>query len=156
MSDDGIGYMTGLVFALATLLLAGVLGAIWRRSQGRVRTRHATARRGAPAPDHTAAALPDPVLRRVDDSAAVTLLQLSTPICARCPQARAVLGEVSTATDGVHHTELDLAEHPELAGELGVRSTPTTLAISRSGHELFRVTGVPRRAELLSALEAHL
>ncbi|MGH3940474.1 MAG: thioredoxin family protein, partial [Pseudonocardiaceae bacterium] len=89
-------------------------------------------------------------------AAAVTLLQLNTPVCARCPQARAVLGEVAAATAGVRHAELDLAEHPELAGRLGIRSTPTTLVLSRTGQELFRVTGVPHRADLLSALQPHL
>lgn len=176
--------MTGLLFAVATLVIAGVLGALWQSRQGRVRPstrgRGAAAAvassdtssdtsnndvAGSKAPAETARdgrtarttrTLPDPVLRQVDEAAAVTLLQLTTPICARCPQARAVLGELTTATEGVRHAELDLADHPELAGALGVRSTPTTLAISRAGHELFRVAGVPRRAELLSALRPHL
>jgi hypothetical protein len=43
-----------------------------------------------------------------------------------------------------------------VARDLGVCSTPTTLAISRSGRELARVLGVPRRAELLEALDADL
>ncbi|MGH3904578.1 MAG: thioredoxin family protein [Pseudonocardiaceae bacterium] len=134
----------GLALGLATLIVATLVGLFWRSRQGRVRA----ARR-------TAAALPEPVLRQVD-GAAVTLLQLNSPICARCPQARAVLGELAEATPGVTHAQLDLAEHPELAGELGVRATPTTLVFSPEGEELFRVAGVPRRAELLSALQPHL
>jgi len=31
-----------------------------------------------------------------------------------------MLGELAAATPGVRHTELDLAEYPELAGLLGV------------------------------------
>lgn len=135
--------MTGLVLALGTLTVATWFGLRWRRRQGGVQTLARTT-------------LAEPVLRRVDNAAAVTLLQLSTPLCARCPQARALLSELAAVTPEVGYAELDLAEHPELASELEVRSTPTTLAVSRAGHELFRVAGVPRRAELLSALQPHL
>ncbi|HEX6405414.1 MAG TPA: thioredoxin family protein [Pseudonocardiaceae bacterium] len=99
---------------------------------------------------------PEQVLRHLDADAAVTLLLLSTPLCTRCPQAHAVLEGLAAAARGVRHTEVDLAEHPELADLPGARSTPTTLAVARGGHELFRVTGVPRREELLSALQPHL
>lgn len=135
--------MTGLALGLVTLAVATLFGLRWRRRQGRVQV---------PA----AAMLPGPVLCRVDNATAVTLLQLSTPVCAQCPQARALLSELAATTPGVGHAEIDLAEHPELAGELGVRSTPTTLVVSRGGHELFRVAGVPRRGELLGALQPHL
>lgn len=138
--------MTGWWLALVVIAVAATFGLIWQARQGRVR---AAAGMGPPT-------LPEQVLRRADAVAAVTLLQLTTPICARCPQARALLGELAAATPGVRHTELDLAEYPELAGLLGVRSTPTTLAIGRSGHELFRVVEVPRRDKLLSALQPHL
>lgn len=134
----------GLALGLATLIVATLVGLLWRSRQGRVRA----ARRKATV-------LPEPVLRQLD-GAEVTLLQLNSPICARCPQARAVLGELAEATPGVKHAQLDLAEHPELASELGVRATPTTLVFSPEGEELFRVAGVPRRDELLSALQPHL
>ncbi|MGH3913207.1 MAG: thioredoxin family protein [Pseudonocardiaceae bacterium] len=140
--------MTGLALVLGTLAVATWFGLRWRRRQGRVQTLARTTL--------AAATLAEPVLRRIDGAAAVTLLQLSTPICARCPQARALLSELAAVTPGVGYAEIHLAEHPELAGELGVRSTPTTLAVSPAGRELFRVAGVPRRAELLSALQPHL
>lgn len=142
--------LTGLAIAVGTLALAGVLGLLWQRGQGRVRAGAGAG--GGPVEQ----ALPAAVLGKVDPDVAVTLLQLSAPVCARCTQARVVLGELSTVTEGVRHAELDLSEHPDLPGRLGVRSTPTTLAISAAGRELFRVAGVPRRAALLSALEPHL
>jgi thiol-disulfide isomerase/thioredoxin len=138
--------MMGMWLSVVVMAAAAALGLLWRARQGRVRT----------APGMEPPGLPEQLLRHVDAEAAVTLLQLTTPICARCPQARALLGELAAATPGVRHTELDLAQSPELANLLGVRSTPTTLAVARSGHELFRVTGVPRREELLSALQPHL
>jgi thioredoxin-like negative regulator of GroEL len=140
--------MTGLWLGFGTLAAATLAGLLWRSRQGRILR--------ARAADAVPAGLPDAVLQQVDGSAAVTLLQLSTPICARCPQVRALLDELAGATPGIRHAELDLAAHPELSGRLGVRSTPTTLAISRTGRELFRVAGVPRRMELLKALEPHL
>lgn len=136
----------GLGVALGTLALVTLVGLAWRHREGRVRE-------PARAPD---TALPEPVLRQVDETAAVTLLQLSTPACARCPQARSVLGALADGTPGVRLAQLDLAEHPELAGALKVRTTPTTLVLSPDGEELFRVAGVPRQAELLSALRPHL
>lgn len=138
--------MTGTWLAVLVMAVAAAFGLLWRARQGRVRT----------APGMELARLPEQLLRQVDAEAAVTLLQLTTPICARCPQARALLGELAAATPGVRHTEVDLAQSPELASLLGVRSTPTTLAVGRSGYELFRVNGVPHREELLSALQPHL
>ncbi|HEU0087084.1 MAG TPA: thioredoxin domain-containing protein [Pseudonocardiaceae bacterium] len=135
--------MSGPELALAALAVAALAGLSWHRRQGRL---SATG----------TAALPAAVRARLDDAAAVTLLQLTTPICARCPQARTLLTELAAVLPGVRHTELDLTVHPELVEELGVRATPTTLAVSPTGHELFRVTGVPQRTELLSALQAHL
>jgi thioredoxin-like negative regulator of GroEL len=122
-----------------------LFGFAWQARQGRLRV----AAELEPV-------LPEQVLCFLDADAAVTLLQLTTPICARCPQAHAVLAELAAAARGVRHTELDLARYPELADLLRVRSTPTTLAVARSGHELFRVSGVPHREELLSALRPHL
>ncbi|HEX2300187.1 MAG TPA: thioredoxin family protein [Pseudonocardiaceae bacterium] len=136
----------GVAAVLVTIVLATLGGLFWRRRQGRVRA----ARRA------TGTALPEPVLSRVDQTAAVTLLQLNSPVCARCPQAGMVLGELAQTTPGIRHTKLDLAEYPELAHELKVRSTPTTLVLSATGEELFRVAGVPRRDELRSALQPHL
>lgn len=145
--------MSGLWSGLAALVCATLFGLLWQRRQGRIRS--GTGGGGAGS-NPAAPGLPEPVLRQVDPAAAVTLLQLNTPVCARCPRARAVLGDVAASTAGVRHAELDLVRYPELAGQLGVRSTPTTLVLSGTGHELFRVTGVPRRADLLAALQPHL
>lgn len=148
--------MTGLVVVIATVLAATAFGVYWRSRQGRIRTAPGTGEQASAPGDGDGAALPDPVLRALDPAAAVTLLLLSAPVCARCPQARTVLRDLRETTAGLGHAELDLAEHPEVSGSLGVRSTPTILAVGRAGRELFRVTGVPRRAELLSAVQAHL
>lgn len=146
--------MTGLTLALGTLAVATMFGLGWRHRQGRIqRKRRAQLWQGTVQGEM---ALPGLVLGRLDSAAVVTLLALSTPMCTRCPQARALISELAAELPGVEHIEIDLTEHPTLAAELGVRSTPTMLAISPTGHELFRVAGMPRRAELLSALQSHL
>lgn len=133
--------MTGLWVALGTLAVALVLGLAWRARQGRIRRR--------------VSALPPAVQACLDEAGpfdGLTLLLLTAPMCARCPPARAVLGSIGAARP-VRRLELDLGAHPAVARDLGVRSTPTTLALSRSGQELARVAGVPRRHELLDTLD---
>jgi len=138
--------MTGALVLFGTLAVAAVIGFALRAHNGRVRTVNRTA----------SANLPADVRSVLDPDASVTLVQLSTTFCAPCRQARALLTDLAARTDGLHHAELDLTERPDLARELSVLRTPTTLAIGRSGAELLRIGGVPRRAELLAALRPHL
>jgi thiol-disulfide isomerase/thioredoxin len=135
--------MTGVLVLIGTLVLASVAGLALRARNGRVRET-ATARelpadvRGALAP------------------AGVTLVQLSTTFCAPCRHARVLLADLASRTEGLHHAELDLTDRPDLARELAVLRTPTTLAIDERGTELLRVGGVPKREALLDALRPHL
>lgn len=87
---------------------------------------------------------------------AVTLVQLSTTFCAPCRHARAVLERVAKGTDGVAHVELDVTDRPELAEELRVLRTPTTIAFDAAGRELWRVGGVPKLAALRTALAPYM
>ena len=135
---------TGLVVLVATLLLAAGLGLLLRARSGRVRAPRAGNSADA---DGWRIAGGD-----AQSDARVLLLQLSSPVCAPCRQAAAVLAEVSERAPGVRHVEIDLAERPGVARELGVRRTPTTIAFDRSGTELLRISGVPRVPDLLHAL----
>jgi thiol-disulfide isomerase/thioredoxin len=134
--------MTGVLVLVGTLVLATVAGVLLRKRDGRVRTVSAS---GLPAD-----------VRALVAPAGVTLVQLSTTFCAPCRHARVVLANLAERVDGLHHTELDLTERPDLARELSVLRTPTTLAVDGSGTELLRVGGVPKRDELLAALRSHL
>lgn len=134
--------MTGVLVLIGTLALATVAGLIMKSRTGRVRT-------------STTSALPSDV-QSVLVPDGVTLVQLSTTFCAPCRHTRVLLSDLASRTDGLHHTELDLTDRPELAKELSVLRTPTTLAIDGSGTEILRVGGVPRRDELLAALQPHL
>jgi thiol-disulfide isomerase/thioredoxin len=138
--------MTGALVLIGTLVLAGAAGLILRSRNGRVRT--------APAVSLPAVSLPSDVRGVLGPG--VTLVQLSTTFCAPCRHTRVILSDLASRTDGLHHAEIDLTERPELARELSVLRTPTTLAIDGSGRELLRVGGVPKRDALLAALEPHL
>ena len=134
--------MTGVLVLVATLALATVTGLVMKSRNGRVHVA-------------TASNLPSAV-QSVLAPDGVTLVQLSTTFCAPCRHTRVLLSDLASRTDGLHHTELDLTEQPELAKELSVLRTPTTLAIDGSGTEILRVGGVPKRDELLTALQPHL
>ena len=135
--------MTGVSVLVGTLVIATLAGLVMKVRNGRVRA-------AAPAPD-----LP-PDVAALLAPAGVTLLQLSTTFCAPCRHTRVLLSDLAARTDGLHHTEIDLTDRPELAKALSVLRTPTTLAIDGSGTEILRVGGVPKRDELLAALQPHL
>ncbi len=141
--------MTGALVLIGTLVLAGVVGFALRAREGRIRGVGKSAM-GVPA------RLPADVREVVDPGASVTLVQLSTTFCAPCRQARRLLGDLASRTDGLQHAELDLTNRPELARALSVFRTPTTLAVDSAGVELMRVGGVPNRTTLLEALRPHL
>jgi thiol-disulfide isomerase/thioredoxin len=141
--------MTGVWVLLGTLALAAVAGLALRNRDGRIRG-------VGDAPAAAIAGLPEDVRRLLDPEAAVTLVQLSTTFCAPCRHARRLLADLAARTDRLHHAELDLTHRPDLARELSVLRTPTTLAVDSRGTELLRVGGVPNRDTLLDALRPHL
>lgn len=102
------------------------------------------------------APLPAEVRGAVDPAADVTLVQISTTFCAPCRQTRALLSHVAERTDGLRHVDLDVTAKPEIARDLAVLRTPTTIAYTAGGAELLRVSGIPKPDSLLSALEPHL
>ncbi len=141
---------------LAALVITGAGGVTWRLRSGRVRP----ARTRSNGEETLLEALPTDLRRvlteRDDAGSPVTLLQLSTAFCAPCRHARVLLDRFAQNTPGVRHVEVDLTHHPDWATPLQVHTTPMTLVLDGAGAELFRVPGVPRRAELAEALQPHL
>jgi thiol-disulfide isomerase/thioredoxin len=133
----------GLAVLVGTLVLATIVGVVLKARDGRLRAGRATG--GWSLAGVTPA-----------DGERVLLLQLSSPVCAPCRQAAGVLSSMTARTPGLVHREIDVAEHPDVARELGVLRTPTVVAFDRSGAELVRVSGVPRAAELEAALAPEL
>ena len=131
----------GAVVLVVVLVVATAVGLVLQQRNGRVRAAGTREAHGwdlagaAPAPDER-----------------VLLLQLSSPICTPCERTREQLGALAAAHPDVRHVDVDIAERPEVARALSVMRTPTTVAFDRTGTELLRVGGVPRRDELIAAL----
>lgn len=135
---------TGLAVLVGTLALVAVAGLVLRARDGRLRT-GGTASGGWAFVEH-----------RPGVGERVLLLQLSSPICTPCRQTAALLTDLTARTPGLVHREIDVADRPDVAGELGVMRTPTVVAFDRGGNELLRVSGVPRIADLTAELDPEL
>lgn len=155
--------LVGLAALVGVLMLATAAGLVMRARSGRV---HGGGRHGGMADQGRARQGEVPTGGEPEDGGGgwalaartptaderVLLLQLSSPVCAPCRQTAAVLDDLASRTPGIVHSEIDVAERPEVARELHVLRTPTVVAFDRSGAELLRVSGVPRVTELASAL----
>ncbi|WP_412160681.1 TlpA family protein disulfide reductase [Curtobacterium flaccumfaciens] len=131
---------------VGVLALATLLGLLLRAKTGRARTTT------APGDASTVADLAPP---RAFGTRA-TLVQFSTPTCARCPATARHLDSVAARHDGVTRLEIDLAEHPGLASRFNVLQTPTVLLLDANRTVRTRFGGPPRPPELAAALDAVL
>ncbi|WHT19205.1 thioredoxin family protein [Crossiella sp. CA-258035] len=132
--------MTQVWVVLGVLALTGALGLLYRWRNGKVRT-------SVPGTE-----LPEEIRGVLAPAPAITLVQLSTTFCAPCRHTKVLLGDVVRQEPRLHHVELDVTERPELAERLKVMRTPTTLVVDANERELFRISGLPKRDELLNAL----
>ena len=82
-----------------------------------------------------------------------TLLHFSAEWCGPCAAVRRVVDQVCTELPQVAHVELDMDANPEAARRLSVLSLPTTIVFDADGRPQYRVSGVPKAADLRSALE---
>jgi len=84
----------------------------------------------------------------------VTLVQFSSAFCSPCRATRMLLEDVTAEMNEVAYVEVDAESNLELVRTLDIRSTPTTLFLDRSGHEVGRAMGAPKRDQVLSAISA--
>ena len=82
-----------------------------------------------------------------------TVLHFSAEWCGPCAGVRKVVEQVCDELPGVAHVEIDMDANPEAARRLSVLSLPTTIVFDAGGRPRFRTHGVPRPADLRSALE---
>jgi thiol-disulfide isomerase/thioredoxin len=82
-----------------------------------------------------------------------TILHFTATWCGPCAAVRRVVDQVCDELPGVAHVEIDMDANPEAARRLSVLSLPTTLIFDAGGRPRYRTTGVPRPADLRSALE---
>lgn len=130
--------VTGVAAAAGALAAASAFG-LWRkRTDGTVRA-------AASADQLTADDL------GIDLDPRATLVQFSSKVCQYCGPTRRVLTEIAD-----HHTvaylDIDAEERLDLARRLSVLRTPTVLLLDGQGRITHRVSGPPRRAELIAAV----
>lgn len=139
--------ITVLVATLCTLALAAGAGWLLTRRSGDVRKVHSGA---APGPEIDTDALG---LSRTGP----TVVHFSAPWCGPCDRVRRVVDQVCTGMDGsgheVAHVEIDMDANPAVARRFSVLSLPTTLIFDIDGKQRYRASGVPKVADLRSALE---
>jgi len=82
-----------------------------------------------------------------------TILHFSAVWCGPCAAVRRVVDQVCDDLPGVAHVEIDMDANPEAARRLSVLSLPTTVIFDADGRPRYRTTGVPKAADLRSALE---
>jgi len=83
-----------------------------------------------------------------------TFVQFSTPICAKCPPTANLLRRVAAEYENVAHIEIDASERLDLARELDIMRTPTTLVLDSDGVIVARMSGAPNEHQAHEALEA--
>jgi thiol-disulfide isomerase/thioredoxin len=82
-----------------------------------------------------------------------TVVHFSATWCGPCAGVRRVVDEVCDQLPGVAHVEIDMDANPEAARRLSVLSLPTTFIFDAHGYQRYRSSGVPKAADLRSALE---
>jgi thiol-disulfide isomerase/thioredoxin len=82
-----------------------------------------------------------------------TVVHFSAPWCGPCDRVRRVVDQVCEDLGDVAHVEVDLDANPASARRFSVLSLPTTLIFDVDGRQRYRASGVPKAADLRSALE---
>ena len=82
-----------------------------------------------------------------------TVLHFSAEWCGPCAAVRRVVDQVCEELPAVAHVEVDMDANPEQAKRLSVMSLPTTIVFGADGRPRYRISGVPRAADLRATLE---
>lgn len=123
----------------AALGLAAVLGLLHNR-------RHGVLRDTAESPDLDTDGLGL-------SSTGPTIVHFTAVWCGPCAAVRRVVEQVCGQLPQVAHVEIDMDENPALARTFSVMSLPTTFIFDADGRQRYRTAGVPKAADLKTALE---
>ena len=128
-----------IVFTLAT-----AYGLWYQRSRGKVKSSSSRSSSSAISSQDIG----------TDLGSRVTLVQFSSAFCTPCRATRALLTDITADLSDVKHVDIDAEKNLDLVRRLDIRSTPTTLVLDKSGKEVGRAVGAPKRAEVLATLSA--
>ena len=134
---------TAVVALVAALALAAVVGWFLTRRSGSIKQVASDPGSGAGA-DTADLGL---------SSTGPTVVHFSAPWCGPCDRVRRVVDQVCDNMGDVAHVEVDIDANPAAARRFSVLSLPTTLIFDVDGRLRFRTSGVPKAADLRSALE---
>jgi thiol-disulfide isomerase/thioredoxin len=81
-----------------------------------------------------------------------TVVHFSAVWCGPCAAVRRVVDQVCGELPDVAHVEIDMDANPAAARRLSVLSLPTTFIFDARGRQRYRTAGVPKAADLRSAL----
>jgi thiol-disulfide isomerase/thioredoxin len=81
-----------------------------------------------------------------------TVVHFTAEWCGPCKSVRRVVDEVCDDLPDVAHVEIDMDANPGAARRLSVLSLPTTFIFDADGRQRYRSAGVPKAADLRSAL----
>jgi thiol-disulfide isomerase/thioredoxin len=82
-----------------------------------------------------------------------TVVHFSAVWCGPCAGVRRVVNQVCAELPDVAHVEIDMDANPAAARRLSVLSLPTTFIFDADRRQRYRSAGVPKAADLRSALE---
>ncbi|OBG40726.1 thioredoxin family protein [Mycobacterium sp. E3198] len=133
--------MTVLIAIAAAVAVATAAGWLLTRRAGRVREVRSGPGGG---PDAGELAL---------SRSGPTIVHFSAPWCGPCDRVRRVVHQVCQDMAEVAHLEIDLDADPGTARRFSVLSLPTTLIFDVEGRQRYRASGVPKAADLRSALQ---
>jgi thiol-disulfide isomerase/thioredoxin len=135
--------ITVIVATVTAVVVATLVGWLLTRRSGSIRGVHSESVQGAAA---DAAELG---ISRTGP----TVVHFSAPWCGPCDRVRRVVDQVCDNLGDVAHVEVDLDANPQAARRFSVLSLPTTLIFDVDGRQRYRASGVPKAADLRSALE---
>ena len=138
-----------LVATVAAFGLATLVGWLMTRRSGNVREIHPEPAQGAQGGTPDVADTADLGLSRTGP----TVVHFSAPWCGPCDRVRRVVDQVCDDLGDVAHVEIDLDTNPAAARRFSVLSLPTTLIFDVDGRQRYRTSGVPKAADLRSALQ---
>jgi thiol-disulfide isomerase/thioredoxin len=153
----------GLIALIVALACALAGGAVWRRTNGRMRAVRARPpepvtpgqagsveagdeQQGSGASLLTPEQLGQPLGQRA------TLVQFSSAFCAPCRATRRILTDVAGMIEGVAYVEIDAESRLDLVRRLNVLRTPTVLVTDEAGRIVQRGSGQPRKSDVIAAV----
>lgn len=150
--------MTGLWFLLGAILITIAIAVVLNYVNGRFRMTPDV--RADDLVDDGSAQLTQVVDRLTAEEIGeslgerASLVQFSSAFCSPCRATRVVLGDVAKGFSGVAAIDIDAESHLDLVNRFGVVRTPTVLIVNGNGQVVSRASGVPRKEQVVAALEA--